>query len=79
MMRLEDWPKSLTAKLVVIPPGAQEELIITVNDNVLDDFFGEKVVMMDDNIFITRLFSIQNIAITYDSANLRCLKITNAN
>lgn len=79
MMRLEDCPKSLTAKFAMIPPGRQEELLITVNDNVLDEFFGEQVVMMDDDVFITRLFSIQNIAIDYDSAGLRYHKITNAN
>lgn len=74
MMRAEQCPKSLTAKLVILQPDGQE-LSITVNDNVLSQFFEVDVVSMDDNMLGTSLLSMTDITLTYEQGTLQCLKI----
>lgn len=48
MMRLEDCEKSINAKIVVILPDTNEDITITINEEVLNGFFGENVAPFDE-------------------------------
>ena len=74
-MRSEECVKSLAAKFVIVPTGANE-LSLTANENVLDELFNEKVVLLDDESFASRFFAMRDITITYDPSSLRCSKMS---
>lgn len=75
-MRSVDCLKGLSAKFVVII--TEEEVSLTVNDNVLDELLeyeGVRVVTMEDTDLAQLLCSLENIKVRYNRTTFRCSKI----